>query len=331
MSRKDQTPVPDFAVELAEIEKTREVLKGYFPMTRLLPAPSLSRASGAEVHLKLENENPTGSFKVRGALSTLLKRLDRSAVKEVVTCSTGNHGAATAYAARLAGIAATIFLPENPNPVKRARIAGLGASIVEGGRDLSDALQLAQQHASSTGAYLLLDDRDPDMPAGTGTIACEILEQLPGADVIFVPVGDTALIRGVASAARQLKPDIEIVGVQAERAPAYTLSWQKGAVCPTATCDTIADGLATRAPIEENVKQLRNLIDDMTLVGEEEMLLAVRRLLLEEHVVAEPAGAAATAAWLKRGEVHGWSNVVLIVSGGNLTPEYLRRAALLEQ
>jgi threonine dehydratase len=230
-----------------------------------------------------------------------------------------------AFAAKLLGAPATIFLPENPNPVKRAKIAHLGARIVEKGRDIADAFQNAAAHAQTREAYFLNDATDPDVPAGAATIACEVLDQLPETDAIYVPMGDTALIRGIAAAAKHLSPKIKIIGVQSGRAPAYFLSWKQRRVVGTESCDTIADGLATRTPDEDNVRDIVELVDDVRLVSEEQLLGAIRHLLLEEHVVAEPAGAAATAALLDS-PASGPGTVVLIVSGANVAPEVLRRA-----
>jgi threonine dehydratase len=304
------------------------LLRQYLPQSRLVRADSFCR-TGTEVWLKLESELPTGSFKPRGAFHALHVNRGRRPIEEVIACSTGNHGAAVAYAGRLLGIPATIFLPENPNPIKRAKIAALGARIVEQGKDLSDAFARACDYAQSTEVYFLNDATDPDLTAGPGTITCEILEQAPSVDCIVVPMGDTALIRGVAFAAKQQKRQIKIVGVQAERAPSYYLSWQAGRAIPTEKCQTIADGLATRSPAEENVKAIRQLVDDVQLVSEEEMLRAIRHLLLEEHVVSEPAGAATTAALLRNFTAYEGQRVVLIVSGANVSEEVLQAALSL--
>jgi len=314
------------------LEKTRQaraVLKQYLPPTRLVPASSLSQRTGRNIYLKLECELPTGSFKPRGAIYALSEEMARQPVAEVVTCSTGNHGAAVAYAARLLGVRARIFLPQNPNPVKRKKIADLGAEIIECGRDLSEAFGEAANYVRTHGAYLLDDATGLDLPAGPGTIALEVLEQLPEADTFVVPVGDSALIRGIAGAAKQLRPAIRIVGVQAQNAPAYFLSWKQGTAISTDTCDTIADGLATRTPNSGNVIAIRELVDEIRLVSDHQMLSTVRDLLLVEHVVAEPAGAAATAALLSGPALAG-ENIVLVVSGANLTPDLLRQAAGLE-
>ncbi|MGB7284315.1 MAG: threonine/serine dehydratase [Candidatus Acidiferrum sp.] len=311
---------------LVAIGNARDFLAKYLAPTRLIGAPFLSERTGKRVYLKMETELPTGSFKVRGALWALAQRLKRGAAEEVIASSTGNHGAAVAYAGKLLGVKARIFLPAGCNPVKRARIAGLGAEIVEsGGSDLASAFELAAEYAKRPGVYFLNDATDADLPAGPATIGCEILEQLPEVDAIVVPMGDTALIRGIAGAVKKLKPGVKIVGVQAERAPAYFLSWKEDRVAGTETCDTIADGLATRTPDAANVRDVRQLVDEVMLVSEEQMLGAIETLLIEEHVLAEPAGAASTAALLSGGAGFG-KYVTLVVSGANISRQILSRA-----
>jgi len=311
---------------ISTIREAQRFLAKYFAPTRLIHAPFLSQATGKDVYLKLETELPTGSFKVRGAFWALAQRMKRGPIQEVVACSTGNHGAAVAAAAKEFGITARIFLPANCNPVKLGRIKALGAAIVESGdSDPASAFTLAAEYAKQPGVHFLNDATDEDLPAGPATIGCEILEQLPATSAILVPMGDTALIRGIAAAAKQLAPHVKIIGVQAERAPSYYLSWKEGKVVGTETCDTIADGLATRTPEAANVRDVKNLVADVVLVGEEEMLRAIATLLLEEHVLAEPAGAASTAALLKSSAGCG-DLVVLVVSGANISREVLKRA-----
>jgi len=312
-------------LSLSTVREARNFLCRYLPRTRLIPAASLSRLVGANLFLKLEGELPTGSFKPRGALYALHANLGRRQINEVVASSTGNHGAAVAFASQCLGVPATVFLPDNPNPVKRAKIAGMGAKIFEGGADISDAYSRAAAYADAAGLYLINDATDPDLPAGPATIACEILEELPDADAIYVPMGDTALIRGMAAAAKQISRKVRIVGVQAERAPSYWLSWQEGRVMPTESCRTIADGLATRIPDAGNVEAIRALVDEVRLVNDDQMLSAIRHLLFEEHLVAEPAGAATTAAVLvPSGPLP--TKIVLMVSGANIAPDILRMA-----
>lgn len=310
---------------ISTIREAQKFLTKYFAPTRSIAAPFLSQKTGKNVYLKLETELPTGSFKVRGAVYALAQQMNREPIQEVVACSTGNHGAAVAYAAKQFGIKAKIFLPTNCNPVKRGRVAALGAAIVEsGGSDLASAFTLAAQYAKQPGVFFLNDATDQDLLAGPATIGCEILEQVPETSAIVVPVGDTALIRGIAAAAKHIAPHVKIIGVQANGAPSYYLSWKEGKVVGTETCETIADGLATRTPVAANVRDLRNLVDEVVLVSEEQMLRAIETLLLEEHVLAEPAGAASTAAVLQ-GNLEG-DHVALVVSGANISREVIKQA-----
>jgi len=354
-------------IDLQRILDAQSLLARHFGPTPIARAASLSSPTH-DTFLKIETGLPTGSFKVRGALYALSVNLAAGAVREVVCASTGNHGAAVAWAAQLLGIRATIFLPLNPNPVKAGRIRALGARLVESGTDLSDAIDAAEAYAAREGGFFLHDARDPDVPVGAGTIGLEIVDQLQAVDAIYVPMGDTALIRGVASAVKQRRPSTRIVGIVAECAPAYFLSWQRvvqafrpaltadlprsrdsrygeprrssieidargggkarttiaaDAIVETATCDTIADGLAIRRPLAPNVAAIVELVDDVVMVSEEEMIAAIERLYAHEQVIAEPAGAAAAAAVLKRPTDEG--TIVALVTGGNITPELRKR------
>ncbi len=311
-----------------QVNDARELLRPFLRPTRLVPAERVGRDSDTQIHLKLETELPTRSFKPRGALYALMKTLQKRSVKGVVAASTGNHGAAVAYAARLAKLPATIFLPESPNPIKRARIVDLGATVEEV-EWKPDALgNAAAAFAQAHDYYFLNDASDELVPVGTATIAAEIFDELPSPDVIIVPMGDTALIRGVAAEAKRRHPAVKIIGVQAEQAPAYVRSWKEDRVVTTETCNTIADGLATSVPLEPNVRAIRELVDEVTLVSEDELLKAVRTLLFEEHLVAEPAAAAATAAYLQSPTAYSGRRVVLLVTGSNIPHELLRQVAV---
>ncbi len=308
------------------IREAQELLLEYFGPTPLIRTRTLG-SEGAQVYLKNETVLPTGSFKPRGALFALACTLKRRPVTEVIASSTGNHGAAVAYAAKLLGVPATIFLPQNCNEVKRKSIERLGAGIMEaGGIDLAAAFQMAQEYAQRPGVYFLNDATDADLPAGPATIAIELLEQLPAIRTVIVPMGDTALIRGIGGALKQRAPGVKVVGVQAERAPSYYLSWQQGKAVPTESCDTCADGLATRTPDERNVASIREVVDEVLLVKEEQMLDAIRRLRLDEGVLAEPAGAAALAAFLSSGPRAG--QTVLLVTGRNISEAVRQQAGI---
>lgn len=310
-----------------QVDNARELLRRFIRPTRLVPAERIGTESNTRVYLKLETDLPTSSFKPRGALYALMKTIEQSSIQGVVAASTGNHGAAVAYAARVANLPATIFLPESPNPIKRARIVALGAKVMEvesKGESLAKAAAaFAQEHD-----YYFLDDSSSELvPVGTATIAAEILDELPTPDVVIVPMGDTALIRGLSSEAKRRHPAVKIVGVQAAEAPSYVRSWHEGRVVTTETCDTIADGLATCVPLERNVRAIRELVDEVCLLSEDELLQGIRTLLFEEHVIAEAAGAAATAAYLQNPAAYAGRSVVLLVTGSNLPHDLLVRAA----
>ena len=309
------------------IREAQALLLDHFGPTPLIKAKSLGKA-GDPVYLKNETVLPTGSFKPRGALFALACNLKRRRIDEVIASSTGNHGAAVAFAAKAMGVPATIFLPQNANPVKRKNIEKFGARIVEtGSPDIAGAFQHAREYAQRPGVYFLNDATDPDLPAGPATIGMELLDQLPAISTVIVPMGDTALIRGIGAALRLRAPSVKVVGVQAERAPAYYLSWQQGKAVQTETCDTCADGLATRTPDEGNVASIRELVNEVLLVKEEEMLEAIGRLRRDEGLLAEPAGAAAVAAYLKSGPRTG--QTVLLVTGRNISEEVKRQAGIV--
>lgn len=311
-----------------QVNEARELLRSFLRPTRLVRAEQIGRDSDTQIFLKLETELPTRSFKPRGALYALMKNLEQRSVKGVVAASTGNHGAAVAYAARLAKLPATIFLPQAPNPIKRARIVSLGATVKEvewKAESLGDAAAaFAQEHDY----YFLNDASDELVPVGTATIAAEIMDELPDPDVIIVPMGDTALIRGVAVEAKRRHPAVKIIGVQAAQAPSYVRSWQEDRVVTTSTCDTIADGLATCVPLHPNVRAIREFVDDVCLVSEDELLRGISTLLFDEHLVAEAAGAAATAAYLQNQTAYKRLRVVLLVTGSNIPHELLSKAAI---
>src|SRR4029079_14889636 len=217
-----------------------------------------------------------------------------------------------------AGVAPTILVPEHSNPLKVARIRELGAQLVETGADLSAATDAAYAYADRTGAFFLHDAADPDVPAGTAQIGEEIVAQQPAVTRIYVPMGDTALIRGVASAAKRAKPSVTVVGVAAANAPAYLLSWQQGRVVETETPLTIADGLAVSRPPMQNVTAIRAPPAEVRAVTAAEMFAAIGHLRREEAITADPAGAAAVAAYLIDGSASAVN--VLLVTGANIAP-----------
>jgi threonine dehydratase len=306
--------------EHTSIQAALRLLHGRFGPSRL--------ARSVEISRRVENELPTNSFKVRGAYFTLWARCRAGQVSEVVAASTGNHGAAVAWAGRELGVPARIFVPAGANAVKARRIRDLGAHLTEIGRDIEDARRAAESYVEGTDALLLDDATSADVPTGAGTIGLELLDQLPEVATVVVPVGDSALIRGVAGAVKGGRPDVYVIGVQAAGAPAYYRSWKAGEVVTTETADTIADGLATTRPTTPNVTSIRALVDEMVLVSDAELLDAMR-LLRTEQVVAEPAGAASVAALMRRSLSLRNGPVVALITGGNVAPEVERRVTEL--
>jgi threonine dehydratase len=302
----------------ADIARARILLAGYFSETPVIQSAALSTGKRS-VFLKNETVLPTGSFKARGALYALSARVDRGAVSEVVAASTGNHGAAVAYAARVLGARARIFVPERSNPVKTQKIRESGAALVESGRDLSAAIDAAAEYATRTGAFFLHDASDPDIPVGTATIGSELLEQVPSIDAVYIPMGDTALVRGVASALRLGGSAARVVGVVSEGAPAYRRSWLAGAVVETDAVQTIADGLAVRRPLAPNVAAIRELMHDVVAVSDAELISAIVRLRDGDGILVEPSGAAAVAALVT--DPDGRGNCAALLTGRNLSPE----------
>jgi threonine dehydratase len=209
-------------------------------------------------------------------------------------------------------------VPQGANPVKTARIRESDAELIEAGADLTEAIDAAEAYVAKTGAFFLHDASSPDVPLGTATIGDELLTQCAAIDAVYVPMGDTALIRGVASSLKRSGRTIAVIGVVASMAPAYALSWRAGRVIETASANTSADGLAVRRPLAPNVSAIRSLVDQVMEVTEAELRGAVRWLEERERLVTEPSGAASVAA-LRRDEGRS-GTLVALLTGRNRPP-----------
>lgn len=309
----------------SDILRARGVIARYLPRTPLLPSHALSKMLGLQIYLKYENHQPIGAFKVRGGLNLISSLGTSERARGVITASTGNHGQSIAYAARAFNVRSVIVMPEEANPDKVDAMVHLGAEIVFHGRDFEDARQRAEQMAHDHGMYYVHAANEPMLIAGVGTIGLEILEDLPDVDTIIVPIGAGSGVCGTAIAAKSINPRIRIIGVQAEKAPCVYLSWKAQQMIETPACDTFAEGLATRTPFELPLSIMRDLIDDIILVSEEELQRAIVLLLEKAHTVAEGAGAASTAAAMKLREVLHGQTVACVLSGGNLPLAVLQR------
>jgi threonine dehydratase len=312
---------------LADIIAARERLDPYVPRTPLHWSPILSQWTGVQVYVKFENHTAVGSFKIRGALNGMLALSPEVRARGIVAASSGNHGQGVAYAGRLLHAPVIVYVPDNPNPDKVAVMRALGAEVRPVGRDFDICKEEASRWAEEEGLFFLDDGADPNLMAGAGTVALEIVQALPDVAAIYAPVGNGALAAGAGIVARaQPVPPPRVVAVQAEGAPSMYLSWQHGRPVQTERADTLADGLATRVPVPFATEILNDVVDEFVLVSDGELWRSIRLMFEATHNVAEGAGAAALAALLRTSASFRSRKVALILSGGNITAENLTQA-----
>jgi threonine dehydratase len=282
--------------------------------------PLLASARTPGLHLKAESLQLTGSFKIRGALNAVLA-LPAARAKAGVSCiSAGNHGAGVAYAARQREVPCTVYVPPNAVPFKVEAMRALGAEVVE--QPVPRLAEMMAAGDSFDGRRFIDPFANPHVAAGQGTCGLEILEDLPRPASVFVPIGGGGLALGIATAVKAGSPRTEVFGVTARGAPAFRNAWETGKIEATRS-DTIADGLSAPIANAHVVARLKHLLDGIVTVEDGQLRAAMRRLALEEKLVAEPAGAAATAAALDALGRDGGEAVVAVVSGGNVRPELL--------
>lgn len=310
---------------LADIERAREALARRAPPTPLLHSAALSRLTGADVHLKLECLGPTGSFKWRGAANRLTALTDAERRRGVMTASTGNHGAAVAWAAHDADMRATVVLPHGVPDIKRDAIADAGADILVQGANWNESCARARRLAAERGMLYVEDGEDPAIMAGAGTLALEVLDALPDVQDVVMAVGGGNLIAGCAIAVKGRAPAARVIGVQSEAAPGSYLSWRIGRITEAA-CDTFAGGMATTGPVPMAFDVMRRAVDDMLLVSEDELMRAIGLIAARHALIAEGAGAAALAAVLRYPALFAGRRVALVITGRNLDPRTLAAA-----
>ncbi|MDI6098365.1 threonine ammonia-lyase [Actinoplanes sp. NEAU-A12] len=325
MTAPESPGTPLDLLTLADVEAARDLLDGVVKKTPLIPSRPFGEITGVPVWLKCENQQRAGSYKVRGAYTRISRLSPAERARGVVAASAGNHAQGVALAAGLLGTRATVFMPEGAPLPKVTATKGYGASVEYAGTSVDDALEVAADFARSTGAVLIHPFDHPDVIAGQGTVALEILEQCPEAATIVTAVGGGGLISGLAVAAKALRPDIRIVGVQASGAAAYPLSLAAGAPRKLESCATIADGIAVMRPGDLTFAHVAKLVDEVVTVNDEDLSAALLVLLERHKTVVEPAGAAAAAALLTGAYVPHGGPVVAILSGGNIDPMLLLR------
>jgi threonine dehydratase len=301
-------------INLEQIEDARRRIQDSIARTPCEHSVALSEMFRAKIYCKLDNLQATGSFKERGAANKLRQLTPAQCAKGVVTASAGNHGLGVAYQARQLGIAGTVVMPKNAPLIKRANITRLGGRVVLHGDTFSDALQHARQIASETGQTFVHSFDDRDIIIGQGTLGLEIAEQVPGLDLVIVPVGGGGLIAGVATAVKALCPKARIIGVEPARCASMQAALAAKKAVTIETTPTIADGLAVQQVGALALEIATPLIDELVMVTEDEIAQAILMLLEVEKTVVEGAGATSLAAMVK---VAG-QTVALPLCGGNI-------------
>lgn len=313
------------SVTFQGIIAARRVVSRFLKPTPLIHYPELSERLGFHAYIKHENHQPTGSFKVRGGLNFMhhLPQVQRE--KGVITATRGNHGQSIAYAATRFGADATVVVPHGNNPEKNSAMRAFGATLIEHGTDFDEALTLCETLQAERGLCYVHPCMEPELIHGVGTYSLEIFESLPDVDAIIVPIGGGSGCCGAITVAQAINPKVRVIGVQAENAPAIYRSWRTGQRVETDSCDTLADGIATRVPFSLPLSIIEKGVDDIVLLGESELAEGIRLALRWTHNLAEGAGASPIAAGHKLIETLAGKRVVMVMSGGNLDTETLKK------
>jgi threonine dehydratase len=311
-------------VSLQDVRRAAELIKGIAVRTPMEESRWLSALTESPVFLKCENLQRAGSFKVRGAYTRMSQLSEEERARGVVAASAGNHAQGVAVAAQALGIHATVFMPEGAPIPKEKATRGYGADVVFAGRYLDDSLVAAREFQERTGAVLIHPFDSTEVVAGQGTVGLEILEEAPDVEAVVVPCGGGGLLSGIAVAVKAQRPDVRIIGVQAEGAAAFPASLAAGHPVQLRTMTTMADGIAVGLPGAVTFAAVRDLVDEILTVSEASLSRAVLATLERAKMVVEPAGAAAVAAILDDPGRFS-SPTVGVLSGGNIDPLLLGR------
>jgi threonine dehydratase len=310
------------SVSVERIREAAGVIDPVFLNTPQFVCEPLGERLGLTCVLKVETINPIRSFKGRGS-DYLLHRLGRQAAG-LVCASAGNFGQGMAYAARKRGDILTVFASTTANPLKVDRMRALGASVVLEGADFDEAKESAERFAEQTGATYVEDGLLAPIAEGAGTVALEMCRAERSLDAVFVPLGNGALVNGMGAWLKRFSPATRVIAVCPTGAPAMELSWRAGHATSTPTMSTIADGIAVRVPVQEALDDMRDTVDEVMLVTDDEILEAMKMLFEATAIVTEPAGAAGLAAIAKRKDELIGKRVATPLTGGNLTADQIR-------
>ncbi len=305
-------------VTIADVWQAHKFLKPIMHHTSLTASRTMSELTGADIYLKAEHMQRGGSFKARGAAYKISRLTKEQRSAGVIAASAGNHAQGVAIAAAESKIPCTIVMPESAPLAKVTATQGYGATVVLHGATYDDAYQHCLELQAASGATFVHAFDDPDIIAGQGTLGLEMLNDLPDADAIVVPIGGGGLISGIAIAARALKPDITIIGVQAEGAPSCYASLQAGEIKTSSSIMTIADGIATKRPGDLTFSIIKRLVDDVVLVNDEAIINAVLLLMERCKMLVEGAGAIGLAALLSGATQLKGKKVLVPLTGGNI-------------
>jgi threonine dehydratase len=314
------------SVTTSSIERASRDLAAYLPPTPLQYSRAFTDKARCHVYIKVESIQPIRAFKVRGALTKIMRLHPEKGSEGVITASAGNHGQGVAYAAGVFKIPATVYVPETANELKVEAIKRLGATVVQAGRNYNDAFLEAMRHQEEGGATFVHAFNDPDVIAGQGSIGVELVRDLEEFDTVLVPIGGGGLIGGISLYLKERLPKVRVIGVEPSGADGMHRSLSAGRVVTLDRVNTIADGLAASAPGKLTLELAQRYVDEVVLVEDAELLRAIRLMFEWEHLLAEPAGAAALAALLYRYSPAPNERVVVILSGANVTDEVMIRA-----
>jgi threonine dehydratase len=309
--------------QLKDVYAARKTISRYLKPTPLIHSRRLSKLLGCQAYLKLENLQPTRAFKVRGGINYMEKMKSEALAHGVIAASTGNHAQSIAYAGSLFGVQVKIVMPHGVPDLKIEAVRDLGAEVIIHGSYYEEAREHAEQLVSDKKYLYVHASNEPLLHEGVATMHLETLDEQPDIDIVFNPIGGGSGASGACVVYKTLDPRIKVIGVQAEGAPAFYHSWKDGVARQTKGVNTAAEGLATAQAYELPLKILRGKLDDVILVSDEQMRLAVKTIFVSTGQIAELSGAAATAGAFKiKDQLYG-KNVALMITGGNIQPDQL--------
>lgn len=312
-------------MDLKRIEQAAERLNGIIHKTATSTSETFSKISGAELYLKCENLQKTGSFKVRGAYNKIACLSETGQLRELIASSAGNHAQGVAYAAAALGVKSTIVMPRSTPIAKISATEGYGAEVVLFGDGYDDAYEHAIKLRDERDAVFVHPFDDEDVIAGQGTISLEILKALPTTNAVLIPAGGGGLLAGMAACIKQINPSVKVIGVQSQQADAIVKSFHKSKPVTTDRAATIADGIAVKKPGELTLSIINKFVDEMVTVSDDEIAESILLLLERTKMIVEPAGAAALAAALNHKTDLTGKRAICVLSGGNIDVGFIHK------